>query len=57
MNDPIVQEVRRVRDALAAKHGYNVRAIVHSIQEAQKHSGRKVVRLSPKRIPIASPAH
>ncbi|MFZ4695708.1 MAG: hypothetical protein ACOYMV_11335 [Verrucomicrobiia bacterium] len=54
--DPIVEEVHRIREESAAKFNYNVRALVRSFQEAQKHSGRKVVRLSPKRIPVVSSA-
>ncbi len=56
MNDPIVQEVRRVRDQLAAKYGYDVRAIFRHLKKAEAKSGRKFVQLPPKRIPVAAPA-
>ncbi len=56
MNDPIVQEVRRVREEMAAKFNYDVRAIVRHLQKEQKHSGRKAVRLPPKKL-LASGRH
>ena len=43
-NDPIVTEVRSVRDKHAAQFGYDIRAIFKDIQEEQVASGRKYVR-------------
>lgn len=43
MNDPIVDEVRRVRDAHAAKFNYDPDAIFRDIKEREKRSGRKYV--------------
>ena len=43
MNDPIVDEVRRVRDAHAARCNYDLWAIFRDIQEQQKRSGLKFV--------------
>ncbi len=42
--DPIVTEVRSVRDKHAAEFGYDVRAIFKDIQDQQAESGRKFVR-------------
>jgi len=42
-SDPIVEEVRRVRDAYAARFNYDLRAIFKDLKEQEKQSGRKVV--------------
>ena len=39
MNDPIVDEVRRVRDAHAARFNYDLDAIFEDIKEREKKSG------------------
>lgn len=39
MNDPIVDEVRRVRDAHAARFNYDLDAIFQDIKEREKNSG------------------
>jgi hypothetical protein len=43
MNDPIVDEVRRVRDAHAARFNYDLDAIFRDIKEREKQSGLKFV--------------
>ncbi len=43
-NDPIVTEVRSVRDKHAARLGYDIRAIFKDIQDEQAASGREFVR-------------
>ncbi len=43
MNDPIVEEVRRVRDAHAARFNYDLDAIFQDIKEQEKRSGHKFV--------------
>ena len=42
-SDPIVDEVRRIRDAHAAKFNYDPDAIFREIKEQEKRSGRKYV--------------
>jgi hypothetical protein len=42
-SDPIVEEVRRARDAYAARFNYDLRAIYRDLKEQEKRSGRKVV--------------
>jgi hypothetical protein len=42
-SDPIVDEVRRVRDAYAARFNYDLRAIYRDLKEQEKRSGRKLV--------------
>ena len=39
MNDPIVDEVRRIRDEHAARFNYDLRAIFADIREQQERSG------------------
>ncbi len=43
MNDPIVEEVRRVRDAHAARFRYDLDAIFQDIKEQERKSGYKFV--------------
>jgi hypothetical protein len=47
--DPIVDEVRRVREDLAAKYGFDVRAILAASKKRQDRSNRKIVSLVPKK--------
>ena len=42
-SDPIVDEVRRTRDAYAARFHYDLRAIYRDLKEKEKRSGRQVV--------------
>jgi len=49
MNDPIVDEVRRVRDAHAAMFNYDLDAIFQDIKEQEKKSGLKSVSYPPRR--------
>lgn len=50
MNDPIVNEVRRVRNAHAARFNYDLDAIFRDIKEQEKKSGRKLVSFTPPRV-------
>ena len=43
MNDPIVDEVRRVRDEHAARFNYDLDAIFRDIKEQERKSGLKFV--------------
>ena len=44
MNDPIVDEVRRVRDAHAARFNYDLDAIFQDIKEREKKSGLQFIQ-------------
>jgi hypothetical protein len=48
INDPIVEEVRKVREAHAAKFGYDLRAIYEDLKIQEKKSDRKFVTLPPR---------
>ena len=43
MNDPIVDEVRRARDAHASKFNYDLDAIFQDLKEQEEKSGHKFV--------------
>jgi hypothetical protein len=47
--DPIVNEVRRVREDEAAKYGFDVRAILAASKKRQRRSRHRVVSFVPKK--------
>jgi hypothetical protein len=47
VTDPIVDEIRKVRDDHAARFHYDLDAIFHDIKEQEKKSGRKFVSFPP----------
>ncbi len=49
-NDPIVEEVRKIRQEHAARFGYDLQAILNDLKATEKLGGRKVVSLPPKRL-------
>jgi hypothetical protein len=55
-SDPIVDEVRRVRDEYAARFNYDLRAIYRDLKEQEKRSGRKIVSFAeePNAEPVQS---
>jgi len=51
--DPIVEEVRKVREAHAARFNYDLRAIYRDLKEKEKRSNWKLAPLQPKRpVPV-----
>lgn len=50
--DPIVDEIRRIRNKLAAEFNYDVTAIARDARERQKASKRKVVSPKPRKIQV-----
>jgi hypothetical protein len=48
-DDPIVAEVRRVREELAARFNYDLRAICEDARRREATSGRRYVSLPPRR--------
>jgi hypothetical protein len=51
--DPIVDEVRAVRDTIAREYDYDVKKLADALREEQRKGGREVVRLLPRRLPTA----
>jgi len=47
--DPIVEEVRKLREQHAARFNYDLRAICQDLKELEKRSNWKLVSLSPRR--------
>jgi len=50
MNDPIVEEIRKIRDEHAKRFNYNLDEIVRHLQEEERKSGRTVVNFEPHQI-------
>ncbi len=51
VRDPIVEEVRAIREAIAKEQGYSVKAIVRALQREEAASTGRLVSLRPKRLP------
>jgi len=49
--DPIVAEIRRIREEHAARYNYDLRAICEDLKEQERKSGRQFVSYPPRRIP------
>lgn len=47
--DPIVEEVRRVRERHAAKYRYDLDTICQALKEEERRSRRKLVSLPSKK--------
>jgi hypothetical protein len=48
--DPVVEEVRAIREAYAKKFDYNLEAIYRDLKEQEAKSGWRVVSLQPRRV-------
>ena len=48
--DEIVEEIRVVREAHAARFGYNLDSIYQDLKDQEQRSGRRIVALPPKRV-------
>lgn len=48
--DPIVSEVRALREAYARTFNYDLRAIFRDLKEQENKSGRKIVLLAPRQL-------
>lgn len=46
--DPIVEEVREIRQAHAQRFNYDLRAIFDDLRKQQDQSGRTYVRFEPR---------
>jgi hypothetical protein len=47
-SDPIVDEIHKIREALAEASGNDLRKIAEAANARQRESGRKAVRLPPR---------
>ena len=55
-DDPIVEEVRAIRDAYARRFGYDLDAICEDLRQRARESGVKTVTLPPRAIEPSPPA-
>jgi hypothetical protein len=55
-DDPIVDEVRAIRDAIAKEFDYDIDKLAHAIKAHEDQSGRRVVRLPPKKVTVVRKA-
>jgi hypothetical protein len=56
--DPIIEEIHKIREALAAQFQYDVQALGKFFQAQQAAEHREVVTLAPRRVPEgAQPTH
>ena len=53
--DPIVDEVRAIRDAYARRFAYDLDAIVADVQRRERESGAQTVSLPPRSIEPSHP--
>lgn len=51
--DPIVEEIRKIREEHAARFNYDVRAIVEDARKRQEEGEHKVVSFAPQRRRVA----
>jgi transposase len=49
--DPIVAEVRRIREELFAAAGYDIQEFCRRLREKQAQSGHRVITREPRAIP------
>lgn len=54
IRDPIVEEVRQVREDYFKRFNYNLNALFDDLQRRQREGGRRTISLPPKRLPPAS---
>ncbi len=47
-HDEIIEQVRAIRDQLAARQGYDVRALYEEAKRREQEGERTVVRLKPR---------
>ena len=50
MKDPIVEEIRRFRDAHARRFNYDLDAICEDFKSHQKKCGHRLARLHPRKL-------
>nr|VFJ50776.1 MAG: hypothetical protein BECKFW1821A_GA0114235_102834 [Candidatus Kentron sp. FW]VFJ52828.1 MAG: hypothetical protein BECKFW1821B_GA0114236_101317 [Candidatus Kentron sp. FW] len=55
--DPIVQEVRRIRDEHARQFNYDLNAISEDYMARQIQEGSRLVRLHPDKLSASDAAH
>ena len=54
--DPVLEEIHAIREAIAKASEHDLQKIAEAARSRQVESGRKAVRLSPRRIDPAKRA-
>lgn len=54
MKDPIVEEVRKAREAHAAECGHDLAAICRDLKRIEQECGHEIVSRPPRRLRSAS---
>jgi hypothetical protein len=54
--DPILEEIHAIREALSRVSGDDIRKIAEAAKARQAESGRKTVRLPPRKVKAARKA-
>ena len=49
-NDPVVDEVRRIRHAYAKRFGFDLRAMVADLRKKEQEHADRLVSLEPKPV-------
>lgn len=49
MEDPVVLEVRRIKERHAAKYGYDIDKMVKALRRRETKSGHRLISLAPRR--------
>jgi hypothetical protein len=49
-NDPIIEEIRRVRHAHAVRFNYDLNAIARDLQKGEKRFRHKLVSFKPRKV-------
>lgn len=52
--DPIVEEMRRIKEARAKRYNYDIRAMARALRVAQRRNRKRVVSLAPRRRSVAA---
>jgi hypothetical protein len=55
-SDPIVDEVRAIRDAIAKEFDYDIEKLAQAIKEHEVQSGQEFVRRPPRRVTVVQKA-
>jgi hypothetical protein len=52
--DPIIDEVRAIRDSIASEHNYDLDSIFRMLRTREIASGRSHATLPPRRLPATA---
>jgi len=55
LDDDIIREVWQAKEAVAARYGHDVRAMVQALRKKQADGGREVVAPPRKEVPAVKP--